>query len=286
MNKTPTRPALRYYGGKWKLSDWIISHFPSPQEYKTYVESFGGAMSALLKKPPSRVEIYNDMSQEIVNLFRVLRDREQSAELRRLLDLTPYSRAEWLSCYALSSDPVEQASRTIVLAAMSHNPSKALTRKSNGFRSSSAGHHRLPQDFRAYTKALSEITARLKEVVIECRDYRSIMTQHDSPTTLHYLDPPYLGNLRADSRNTYQHELFTQKDHEALADFAKTMKGFVVLSGYESPKYMDWYGESGWSSFSTQAVTGSAVKGKSKRTEVLWLNPKAAAAITQKTLFQ
>ena len=36
----PKRPALRYYGGKWNLAPWIISHFP---KHLNYVEPCGGA---------------------------------------------------------------------------------------------------------------------------------------------------------------------------------------------------------------------------------------------------
>jgi len=38
MNNIPTRPALRYYGGKWKLAPWAISFFP---KHRTYVEPIG-----------------------------------------------------------------------------------------------------------------------------------------------------------------------------------------------------------------------------------------------------
>jgi DNA adenine methylase len=282
MNKPPTRPALRYYGGKWKIADWIISHFP---RHRCYTEGFGGAASVLLRKPPSRVEVYNDMSDEIVNLFRVLRNTEQAAELRRLLDLTPWSRSEWLASYELCADQVEQARRTIVLASMSHNPSKALCRRSNGWRSASSGHHMLPKDFQTYTQCLPEITARLKTVLIEHRGYASVLSQHDSSETLHYVDPPYLGELRADPRNTYQHELWSIEDHQKLAEFLHTLEGYVIISGYPSKEYEDLYEARGWSTSSTMATTGAAVTGKSSRIEMIWLNPRAAAAQKQYSLF-
>jgi DNA adenine methylase len=62
------RSALRYIGGKWALAPWIISHMPA---HRVYVEPFGGAASVLLRKPRSKVEVYNDADEEIVGIFRI-----------------------------------------------------------------------------------------------------------------------------------------------------------------------------------------------------------------------
>lgn len=35
----PTRPVLRYHGGKWRIAPWIIAQFPA---HRVYVEPFGG----------------------------------------------------------------------------------------------------------------------------------------------------------------------------------------------------------------------------------------------------
>lgn len=282
MVNTPTRPVIRYYGGKWKIAEWIIQFFP---EHNCYVEPFGGAASVLLRKKPARVEIYNDLSSEMVNLFRVLRDPEKAAQLRLQLELTPYSREEWLACYPVSSNEIEQARRTIVLASMSYNLSKVMMRQSNGFRSSSSGHHRLPQDFQNATHALQSVTARMKGVIIENKDAVSIMQQHDRRSTLHYVDPPYLSDLRADKRNRYQFEAMSVESHADLSVALKDLKGYVVLSGYPCAAYSEWYESAGWQAYSIQAVIGAATPGKSVRTEVLWLNPRAAAAQKQLQLF-
>ena len=87
MSSVVARPILRYHGGKWLLAEWIIGHFHG---HRVYTEPFGGAGSVLIQKPRSYGEVYNDLDGEIVNLFRMVRDRGD--ELRRLLQFTPFSR--------------------------------------------------------------------------------------------------------------------------------------------------------------------------------------------------
>ena len=270
------------------MAPWVISHFP---KHRCYVEAFGGAGSVLVRKPPSKVEVYNDLSDEIVNLFRVLRHPVQAVELRRLLDLTPWARTEWLECYEETDEPIERARRTVVLAMQGHNPSKALNRRSNGWRSSSSGHHRLPQDFAEHTSALQLITARLKNVLIENRTAQQVCEQHDRPSTLHYLDPPYPGATRStNDGDYYQHELRGLEEHRELFEWANCLQGFVLISGYDCPEYTEWYQGAGWERVATTSVTGAAGGGPnggaSRAIEVLWLNPRSAAQQKQLKIFQ
>jgi DNA adenine methylase len=215
LSAAVTRPALRYYGGKFRLAPWIISFFP---KHRLYVEPFGGGASVLLLKQAALVEIYNDISDEIVNLFRVLRCPKDSKRLIAALELTPYSRTEWLSAFELSTDPIEQARRTIIMANMSHNASKGMLRQANGFRVATTGYHRLPQDFRRHTEHLQQITNLLRDVVIENRDYRKILEPNDRPDTLFYLDPPYMLSTRACARKSYYAEFDENNVTRTFAD--------------------------------------------------------------------
>lgn len=92
----PERPVLRYFGGKWILAPWIISHFPP---HKVYCEPYGGAASVLMRKPRSYAEVYNDLDGDIVRFFRVLQDPASADELERRLRLTPFAREEFDLAY-------------------------------------------------------------------------------------------------------------------------------------------------------------------------------------------
>ena len=269
------RPVLRYHGGKWKLSPWIISHLPA---HRIYVESYGGAASVLLSKERAYAEVYNDLDGEIVNLFRVLRDPAQARELVRLLRLTPYARAEFEASYLVAGDPIEQARRTITRSFMGF--SSSLTGKwTTGFRSNTKRSGTTPaHDWRNYPEALEAIIERLRGVVIENRPAVDVMRTHDSAETLHYVDPPYVIETRRGrwAGNAYRYEM-SDDDHSELICVLNELQGIVVLSGYPNNLYdnlllcspMPW-----------QRVQRRAyADGASERIEVLWLSPRTVEAL-------
>lgn len=165
----PTRPLVRYHGGKWLLADWIISHFPA---HRCYVEPFGGGGSVLIRKPRSHAEIYNDLDGEIVNLFRVVRDHGQ--QLREKLELTPFAREEFEVSYLDAPDPIEQARRTVMRSFMGFGSNVfKLTRQGKrertGFRACSTRSGTTPaEDWRNYPHALPAIIDRLRGAGLVC----------------------------------------------------------------------------------------------------------------------
>lgn len=274
------RPLLRYHGGKWRLSSWIIRFFP---RHRIYVEPFGGAASVLLQKPKSAVEVYNDLDCEVVNLFQVLRDRELADRLFYQIMLTPYSRVEFLSAWGKTDDPVEKARRTIIRAQMGFC-SAGATKGSTGFRSdSSRSYTTAMDDWYRYPACLPPIIDRLRSVQIENRDALAVIEQHDSAETLFYIDPPYMHGTRVMNGSTqyYQHEM-TDGDHVRLLDMVSKLKGMVILSGYHSDLYDDAL--VGWGRFEKKSAA-AAHRGTAMRTEVLWINEACMLSAGQMSLF-
>lgn len=265
----PTRPILRWHGGKWRLAPWIISNFPP---HRVYVEPFGGGGSVLLRKPRVNTEIYNDRDGDVVNLFRVIRD--QLDDLRRALALTPYARDEYALLYAASDDPVERARALVARSFMGMNSKGALEKSGFDTRVN-------PDSFVARLRSLvrvpdelAAVAARMMHVIIENEDAAKLIQRHDRPDCLFYLDPPYVMATRSGAY--YRHEM-SDGDHRALLRLTQTLSGMVVVSGYRTELYD--HELVGWTRFEIDARTD----GSAERTEVLWLNAAAASALGERT---
>lgn len=272
---TATRPLVRYHGGKWKLAEWIIGHFPP---HRTYCEPYGGGGSVLMRKPRAYAEIYNDAWKVIVDTFRVARDPELAAELERRLRLTPFARDEFRQAYILEGDDVvERARKAIVRSFMGFGSAATNGKFITGFRASSRRSGTTPAlDWLHYPDHIAAFTARLQGVVIENKDALDVIAQHDSTETLFYCDPPYPHETRNMRRGnaSYAHE-FATEDHERMAAALHECAGMVVVSSYPNALYDRLF--AGWRVESCDTFADGA----QERREVLYLNARAAGAQRQ-----
>lgn len=85
---------LKYPGSKWRIAQWIISHFP---KHHSYLEPFFGSGAVFFNKKPSNIETINDLDLNVVNLFRCI--RENPVKLSKIVEATPYSRYEYDQAY-------------------------------------------------------------------------------------------------------------------------------------------------------------------------------------------
>lgn len=260
-------PLLRYIGGKWQLAEWIIGQFPP---HETYVEPFCGAASVFFRKHPSPIEVINDLSSDVVNFFRVLRQDRDA--LIQAIDLTPFSREEYDKAYEPADDPLEQALRFYIRSWQSFSGHSGLK---TGWRHQKNIHDRgtsLAREWRRMD-GLYRDAARLKHALIEHDDALAVIRRYDTPGTLFYVDPPYVLDSRSGKHKRYEHEM-TDDDHRALSEVLHAAQGMVVLSGYASDLYTELY--PGWKVVTKTTTTN----GNNQAIESLWLSPSTQRAQT------
>lgn len=276
------RPPLRYHGSKWRLAPWIISHFPP---HRVYVEVFGGSAAVLLRKERSEVEIYNDLNDDLYNFFRVVRDRRAFRLLAKTLAMTGYARKEYDLAYRKAHSRIERARRLVVRCFMGFGSNSGTVNTKSGFRAWD-WNARNPNNL-YWPKVPGSILVahqRLQGVVIENRPALRLMQDQDSPTTLFYLDPPYVAESRSSWHNKRSYGRFemTDTDHRELAAAIRRLQGHVVLSGYHSPLYEELFGD--WPRVETETHTQGNAE-RVYRTEVLWMAPRTHEALTRRELF-
>jgi len=254
----PRRPLIRYLGGKWVLSRWIIPLLPP---HRVYVEPFGGGASVLLRKERSGVEVYNDADGELVNLFRCVRDH--GAALIEKLENTPFSREEFRRSYRPTDDGMEQARRTVVRTFQGFCSTSYV--RQTAFRASSKGRNgEHVREWVSLPQALGAIITRLRQVIIEQRPAADVIRNHDAPDALFFLDPPYVASTR-DKGSIYRADM-DDAGHEALAEQVHGLAGAAVVCGYPSALYDRLY--AGWTRHTKPTRThGNA------RQECLWVKP-------------
>ena len=225
----------------------------------------------LLRKDPVECEVYNDLDERVVNVFRVLRDPVMARRLAGLLALTPYSRAEYERAWddPRSEDLVEDARRTILINQMGFGSAGLMPGQTAATFQSRCVSKSPAKPWATYHSHVELFCKRLQNVVIECRPAIDVLKQQDSPDTLHYVDPPYVMLARCERpRTSYLHEM-TDDDHRELAEVLHSLKGMVVLSGYRSELYDELFAD--W----PYARRRSLALCNAPREERLWLSPRA-----------
>ena len=194
---------------------------PLIPEHVSYVEVFGGAAALLLNKPPSPIEVLNDLDGELVNLFEVIRD-DVEAFIKRA-DFLLYSRelhTRWCADLKNGNQPRDRVERAVrfwyvVRSSFSGGHGWAFTRRAIRC---------IPETMQNALANIRAIHDRLKTVEIDHLDFRRCIKNRDAPTTLLFLDPPYLDTHR------YSVGDFTLEDHRELAQVLHDVKSKWLMT--------------------------------------------------------
>lgn len=284
MNAVPEiMQPLEWHGGKYCLASKIIDLMP---KHLHYVEPHGGRLAILLNKDPfdprhqwgtknheqGISEVVNDIYGPLQNFWDVLKDEAAFVALQRILDAMPFSEVdfEWAAdrLYPLTDPDPEAAAAFFVRCRQSRagnfkgfaTLSRTRTRRNRNEQSSA---------WLNAIEGLKNVHARLRGVVILCRDALGVIRQQDGAETLHYLDPPYLPSTRT-SIDAYEHEM-SEEDHRQMLETIVECKGSVMLSGYHNKLYDSFLSQWNRHDFKIDNKVSGA-KSKRKVTESVWCN--------------
>ncbi|MFZ5911486.1 MAG: DNA adenine methylase [Chloroflexota bacterium] len=224
---------FKWVGGKSRLRKQIISLLP---KHTCYVELFSGAAWVLFGKPPSDVEILNDIDQELVTFFRVV--KEKPKELIASFEWELVSRAEFKRL--AESDPkqltdVQRAHRFYYLIMAGWGGELKYPRFQTS--TTDGGHgNRLIGALETLKERLAPVHERLKTVIIENLDWRICLDRYDRSNTVMYIDPPY-----PDNGANYYHNMRDWDEHQELADRLLKTKCKWLLSSYDIPEVRAMY---------------------------------------------
>jgi DNA adenine methylase len=258
------KPPVPYFGSKARIAEQIVALLP---DHGHYVEPYCGSLAVLLAKPPSRMETVNDLDQDLVTFWRILRDRPE--DMVRACELTPHSRAELTAAWDPTTDDVERARRVWVRLSQGRG---GMMRRAGWrhYATTSGSSIGMPGYLEAYRERLLPAAERLRNVSLECLPALTVIGKYGAAEdVLLYVDPPYLGATRTDSNSRYGVEMRGENDHRELAAALADCRATVVVSGYDSPLYGELY--AGWYRHQLPTMTGNAKTAKD-RVEVLWSN--------------
>jgi DNA adenine methylase len=219
---------LCWIGGKSFAARTIIGCFPT---HVCYVEPFCGGAQCFFRKDRSNVEVLNDLDSELVNFYRCV--QLWPMRVARLVCAMPHSRALFMELLAeppCSRGPLARAARTWYLQKTSF--AGKVAGQSFGY-SRQRPERSTPEHI---VKNLLAAAERLHQVTLECLPWQDVLKRYDSPETLFYCDPPYVG------LPYYRHNL-KDSDHRDLAGMLAKLRGTFVLSYNDHPLIRKLYEE-------------------------------------------
>lgn len=296
---------IPWVGGKSKLL-WLI-HTLAPERYARFIDVFGGSGTVTLNHPltPGCMEVYNDYNSNLTNLFFCIKNRPL-ALLKELAFLPLDARDEFnVLCKFLEQEEFtnEYLEEELELAGELFPPAEAeMIRKllleraqRNDVRRAAAYFKQVRYSFSGSTKSFAgkpcdirrffyliwECSRRLRDVLVENKDFEELIRQYDRPDAFIYCDPPYY------DAECYAVE-FPKADHQRLHDTLAQCQGFVMVSYNYCPFICELYHD--FYIFHTTRPNSMSQTAGSEYEEVVMTNydPRvyAVARSEQITLFQ
>lgn len=222
----PVAPVAPYFGGKRNLAKRVIARI-ARVPHVAYVEPFVGMGGIFLRRPlKAGSEIINDISGDVVCLYRILQHHYQA--FMDVLRWQVTSREHFERLLAANPETLtdlHRAARFLYLQRVAYggkvvgrNFGVAMDGRGGRFNVATLG------------PMLEEVHERLAGVVIERLAWHDLVPRYDRDGTLFYLDPPYWG-----CEDDYGLGVFSPEDFARLADVLAGIRGKFIMSLNDTP---------------------------------------------------
>lgn len=250
--KTP----ITYWGGKQQLIPKLLPLIPVHRQYD---EPFFGGGALYFAKRPSEIEFINDINGEMVNFYKTL--KRKFPELKEEIDCTLHSEFQHKQAHDIYLDPLnhDDVLRAWAVWMLSKQSIYSILTNSWKVEIDNNFARQFQWNKEAFTLAYAR---RLEATSIFSRDALSVITATDTPTTFHYLDPPYFNS------DCGHYKGYSADDFRSLLDKISKIEGMFLLSSYPSDVLAEYTATNSWQ---TIEIKMPRVAGGTK-TEVLTLN--------------
>lgn len=222
----PVRPVAGYIGGKRNLSKRLVEMI-GRIPHELYAEPFVGMGGVFLRRDRRpKVEVINDWSADVANLFRILQRHYQAflemlrwqlttrADFDRLMRVDPETLTD-----------LERAARFLYLQRT------AFGGKVDGRTFGTTRTNPARFDLTKLEPMLADVHERLAPVTIERLPYADFIRKYDRPGALFFIDPPYYR-----CEDDYGAGMFSERDHAALSDLLAGIQGRFILTNSDHPE--------------------------------------------------
>ena len=229
--KTP----IRYYGGKTAMLPHILPLIPP---HTAYIEPFCGGAAVFWAKTPCKCEVLNDTNGNLMNFYRVARDRKMRLHLENLVETSLHSEELWRKTkdIYLNPDKHKKVIRAWALWYQCNFSFGAVVTSSFARSLKENGENLFQIKLDYMKKSFQQTINRLDNCTLLNNDaLHTLNGTYNDKQTFAYIDPPY---FNADCGH---YSGYTEEDFEKLLTLLATKwKGSFLLSNYPS-KLTDKY---------------------------------------------
>lgn len=220
---------IPWVGGKRRFLKFLLPLIP---QHKTYIEPFFGGGALFFAKDKAKIEIINDIDDNLINLYNVVKTNKD--DLIKNTEHTFSSRSlynKYKNEYKNEEDKVLKAYKYLYVLTNSYRTK--MNSCTYGI-SKKIIPYSISND--RFIKKINEVSQRLERTYIECIQYDILFKRYDHKDSFFFIDPPYHG------AKMYDIEKYDiDKMYDNILNFMNNSDSKVLLTCNKNEKTLELF---------------------------------------------